>query len=407
MRSFGPRTCLFVIAIALSAAAGGAEARKARPPGVDFADDARLMLRVAACAGDEAVPDDWAKVVADHCTDLNERIAGFRKSYIEQATPFLAPLRPATLPTSVVYPFGGGDLVSALLSFPDATEITTISLEHAGDPTRLRGLSAKDLKKHLGRFREAVRGLLANHDSATSNMQKLERGPIPGQLSFFLVAAAVMGYQPVSMRFFRVEDDGTLYYYEQTEIDELGATKAKKKKSSIGTDTDYSVAYTNVETTFEHDTTGHRVVHRHMAANLENSVFDGSGLEKHLEAKGTVAAMTKAASYLLWLDSFSAVRDYLIGSASFMFSDSTGIPSKIAKKAGLEQTTYGRFAGPFLEASEGISSGFRKLWKAQPYRKLPFRYGYPDSAGSYHMMITQRPLEVAPATEQADQAVKP
>jgi hypothetical protein len=33
-----------------------------------------------------------------------------------------------------------------------------------------------------------------------------------------------------------------------------------------------------------------------------------------------------------------------------------------------------------------------KLWAGQPRRKLPFRYGYPDSEKNLHLMIT-RPVE--------------
>ena len=47
---------------------------------------------------------------------------------------------PKDLPTALVYPFGGGDLMAALQLFPEATEITTISLELAGDPRRWRAL---------------------------------------------------------------------------------------------------------------------------------------------------------------------------------------------------------------------------------------------------------------------------
>ena len=84
-------------------------------------------------------------------------------------------MRPAGLPSSVVYPFGGGDLVGALVTFPDAKEITTISLEHAGDPTRLAKLTKKaELRQHLADFRAAVDGLLRLHDSTSENMMKLE-----------------------------------------------------------------------------------------------------------------------------------------------------------------------------------------------------------------------------------------
>ena len=34
------------------------------------------------------------------------------------------------------------------------------------------------------------------------------------------------------------------------------------------------------------------------------------------------------------------------------------------------------------------NEAFRKLWASQRFRKLGFRYGYPDVAGNVHMMIT-------------------
>ena len=40
-------------------------------------------------------------------------------------------LKPAGLPKTVVYPFGGGDLISALTTYPEANDYTTLSLEHA------------------------------------------------------------------------------------------------------------------------------------------------------------------------------------------------------------------------------------------------------------------------------------
>ena len=30
-----------------------------------------------------------------------------------------------------------------------------------------------------------------------------------------------------------------------------------------------------------------------------------------------------------------------------------------------------------------------RLWAAQPFRKLPFRYGYPDNDNNINLMITQ------------------
>ena len=58
--------------------------------------------------------------------------------------------------------------------------------------------------------------------------------------------------------------------------------------------------------------------------------------------------MTKAASYLLWRDQFSTIRNFLLEHMEFMVSDSTGIPPVFATKAGFEQTAFGHFKESFL-----------------------------------------------------------
>jgi hypothetical protein len=73
-----------------------------------------------------------------------------------------------------------------------------------------------------------------------------------------------------------------------------------------------------------------------------------------------------------------------------MISDSTGIPPAFARQAGFEQETYGRFAGSFLPADAGINQAFRELWKGQPQRPLPFRYGYIDEARNYHLVVMRK-----------------
>jgi hypothetical protein len=308
------------------------------------------------------------------------------------------------LPTTVVYPFGGGDLASALVTYPDARDITTISLEHAGDPTRLAKLDKKAaLREALGNYRAAIEGLLALHDSTSENMRKLEVGGIPGQLSFHLTGMTAMGYEPVKLVFFTVNDDGTLHYLTQTEIDALAPKKAKKIKGGW-VDTDFSPAFTNMELTFRKagDAKAPLVVHRHIAWNLGNKAFKGSGLDKYLQSKGKIVAMTKAASYLIWNDGFSGIRDYLLANMQWMVSDSTGIAPKAAKKANFTQTTYGTFTGAFLEeADKNVSEAMVKLWTSQPKRKLPFRYGYPDIDKHVHLMITAPAPPPAPPAPKA------
>jgi hypothetical protein len=380
---------LLLTAAALLGFVGTARAADA----VDYIKDARLYHRVVACMGTEPVPASLdGPTVAKHCEEMAKRYASFTEKYVAPAQRFFAGVRPAALPQSVVYPFGGGDLVGALVTYPDARDITTISLEHAGDPTRLAQMTDKrKLAAALAAYREAIFGLLTLNDSTSENMRKLEKGGIPGQLSFHLTGMALMGYEPVSLRFFQLKDDGAVAYLSQAEIDALAPTKAKKVKHGW-VDTDFSEAYTHMELVFRKagDAGAPLVTHRHIAANLADKPFKGGALEKHLLAKGKVAAMTKAASFLIWEAGFSGIRDYLLANMVWMVSDATGVPARYARKAGWKQVTYGTFKGPFLpEANATIAEEMVKLWSQQPYRKLGFRYGYVDSELAVHLMITQ------------------
>ncbi|HWM85327.1 MAG TPA: hypothetical protein VNO33_05800 [Kofleriaceae bacterium] len=381
------RLAVASLALALAAPIARAEPRT----GHDFRTELALLHRVVACVPSEvAVPAAWVEVVDQHCAQLGRQTARFRERYVDPAVPFLAAIRPADLSRSVVYPFGGGDLASALVTYPEATDITTISLEYSGDPRQLAGLSATELRAALSDFRTAIRGLLTANDSATSALQSIQRGPLPGQVCFFLTALAVFGHRPISLRYFRLEPDGSIHYYSSEEIEALAGKRARKIRD-WGVDTDHSVAFSNAELVFERSRGDRaRVVHRHVTANLDDSHLRGSPLEKHLVAKGRVAAMTKAASYLLWTGGFTVIRDYLLRYADFMISDSTGIPPRHARQAGFQQVTYGRFTGPFLRASEIHTEAFAELWRSQPYRRLKFRYGYPDADGNFHLLVTRR-----------------
>jgi hypothetical protein len=363
--------------------------------GYDFVNEARLIHRVVACGPGQLPEGMDVSIVETHCREVGKRIENVRKDFVSKSRPFIAALLPNNLPKSVIYPFGGGDLLTALVTYPDATEFTIISLESAGDPRRLSKAGKKELSDSLSGFREMVVHLLVNHDSKNGNLRAFERGIIPGQLAFSLAAASVYGYEPVSLKYFRIEPDGSLYYYTKQDIAGLEKTIGKKL-AKFWVDTDFSIVFRNMELVLRK--TGNMsgpetIVHRHIAANLDNQNFLNSPLKKHLESKGKISAMTKAGSYLLWFDDFSAIRNYMLTNMAFMVSDSTGILPRHANAAGFEQITYGKFFGPFLDQDKDFkdpdAESFRKLWKSQPYRELPFRYGYSDIKAASHLMITK------------------
>jgi len=126
-------------------------------------------------------------------------------------------------------------------------------------------------------------------------------------------------------------------------------------------------------------------------ANLDDAHIktDPSAL-KHLEKKGTVSGMTKAASYLLTFDEFQTMRKYVIGHIDWMVSDSTGLPPKYGEPAGFEYETHGIYEQSNMAAGGPVTPQWRKMFKEQPQRPLDFRFGYPDKKLRGHLVIMRK-----------------
>ncbi len=355
--------------------------------GADFIAQARDLFQTAACGPGEPPSRFDAGVVQRHCDDLRRAYAEYRKTWVDVAEPFLAALRPKDLPDAVVYPFGGGDLTSALATFPDALEITTISLEPAGDVRPIDKLAPNKLEKELAIHRAHLERLFKMAHSRTDNLEKESLTELPGELLFALGALVVHGDEPVSLRYFRLRPDGSMAYVTQAEID--AAARRPRALRSL---------FDNAELRFRSLSDAGKPVQvlRHVAFNLDDEHLAADpSLLAHLNRTGKVASMTKAASHLLWNSHFGAIRRWLLAQTDWMASDSTGIPPRYAQPAGFTQDTYGKFNGPALFGlfDDRDAADFKRLFASQPVRELPFRYGYPDKDGRSHLIITHRGSE--------------
>jgi hypothetical protein len=392
-------TCLATVL--LTAALTAAPAAHAEPsPGTDYGAQARVMFRVAACGSDDAIPARFsARAVTAHCKEMAEIYASYRKAWADEAKSFIATLRPRDLPTVVVYPFGGGDLSSALAVYPDATELTTISLEAAGDVRTIDTIKSARLDEEVDSIGNEIRRLYRSAHSTTKSLQAASHSELPGTIMFALAGLAVHGMEPVELRYFDIEADGSLSYLSGAQLEERAAEFAAKK---LGTAPPKKIthywyeqisAFANVEIRFRPrgEARAPLRTYRHIVANLDdNHMTADDRVLRHLRGKGKVSVMTKAASFLLWYDDFTQIRDYLLRHTAWMISDASGIPPSYAEPAGFEQVTYGEFTGPyFVIDDKNTRAEFVKLWKSQPHRDLPFRFGYPDAAKHNHLMITR------------------
>ncbi|MFO0755513.1 MAG: hypothetical protein U0359_03430 [Byssovorax sp.] len=384
---------------AASSASAPAASAAASPPapteGKDFAEEVAMLYRVAACGNDGPLPEGIdAAIVKAHCDEILPKIETYKKRFIGVAQPFLKDLQPAGLPDPVVYPFGGGDLVTALTTYGDAKDITTISLELAGDPRRIRKMGKNSLTRSLRQLRMELGELIFLDFSNSDTLKKTQRGDIPGEIGLFLVGLAMHGMEPVNLRYFNLTPEGDIHYLSEAEIDAVESKIAVHKKDSW-TPPDFSEAFSNVEITFRPKgaPAGEPLrVHRHIAENLGNGrLGKDPRLLRYLEKKGHVRAMTKAASYLLWKDAFSQIRDYLLGNMDFMISDSTGIPGALDEERLRRQHLrhlQGRSCSPTRQRTS-----FIRYWKKRPETdRCPSATGaHRLTAAQNHLMVTHRP----------------
>jgi hypothetical protein len=372
----------------------------AAPPeiteGAEFTSAALALFAVGAC-GDAAPPATIpATYLTKHCTIVKRAQDDYHEAWVAKARPFFAEKVPKTVPKKVVYPFAGGDLSTALTVYPDADEITTLSLEPAGDPRTLEALSlptgkakvarmSPALERALQTIRDELRFLYKVNFSNTMNMiSAMRSGALPTQLVFGLSALKIHGFEIVRLRYFTLTEAGAIAYLTPAEVAAAPPVDGKA-------DTRNRV-FANAELQFRKP--GGRVqIYRHIQANLDNDhTKKDPRVLAHLRAKGPIAAMTKAASYLLAWDEFSNIRTYLLENAVWMVSDATGIAPKWGKPAGFEYETYGSFKEPHMEAGKAITKSWRSEWDTQPKRDLRFRFGYYDGTRSHsnHLVIMRK-----------------
>ena len=364
----------------------------------DFSPQVRAMFRVAACGGNDAIPDKFPQKTIDaHCSEMKAVYTSYKKAWADDVQAFVAKLRPADLTTTVVYPFGGGDLSSALAVFPDAKEITTISLEAAGDVRAIDTIPKGKLANDLDEITFDIRRLYKAAHSTTKSLQAASHSTLPGTIMMALAGLAVHDMEPVSLRYFELTPEGKIHYLTNEELDQRAADHEAHKKDPPKKLPHFwyeqDSAFGNVEITFRPRGQANAPLrtYRHIVANLDdNHMGEDDRVLKHLRAKGKVSVMTKAASFLLWYDDFKQIRDYLLANVAWMISDASGLPPSFADPAGFEQVTYGEFTGTyFTPEGKDRRDEFIKLWKNQPHHDLPFRFGYPDNAKHNHLMITR------------------
>lgn len=287
------------------------------------------------------------------------------------------------------YPFSGADIFHAVTFFPEAEEIVMIGLEPIGNLPDIEAISQKSLAGYFGSIQTTLYEILNLSFFKTIDMAQEFTGRSNVDLD---------GTLPVLMLFLE-RTDHKILYYEQVAVNPDG-TLSPKSEANI-TDT----TYVGTKITFQrNDQPDEYKTLYYFGANIDNNYYESrsglrvNGLNKHVDFRTYLENLNikytylKSASYLMYRDHFSIIRNLILDKSDYILQDDSGMPFASFKSDIWDITLYGRYAGPIGLFSSRYQADFAAAYSGgkYPVKPLPFGIGYQYQKGNSNLMLAKK-----------------
>lgn len=244
-------------------------------------------------------------------------------------------------PRTVVYPFGGPDLLYATSMFPNASRYILLGLEPVGNAPDLEATDPYAVIAALEGLKRTVATQLRHGYFITKDMKTdLNNGPLQGVTPVLLTALGLM--------------DAHIYH-----VDYINAG------GNPGVEIDFLIPGRGRKTAI------------YVAGDLSNSGFPGA-YQNWLSAQATGSvAYFKAASYLMQDSRFSSTKNWILGHCKAVVQDDSGIPYSAFDQSNWQINLFGNYREPIELFSKHAQSSLREAYQqAGPLPPLTFGSGY-------------------------------
>jgi hypothetical protein len=255
-------------------------------------------------------------------------------------------------PGTVIYPFGGPDLLHVIAMFPRTSTYVLLGLEPSGSLPALESQNPGAVLADLPRLDKAMETQLEVGYFITKDMRaELSAGPMPGVTPILLATIGLM--------------NGT--------VENIQSISAGGK--------------TGVEIRFRLPYGGSRRA-IYMAGDLSNGGFN-AGYRSWLGGFGGSVAYFKAASYLAHENSFSGIRDFVLKNCRAVVQDDSGIPHRFY--GGWDARLFGRYDYPIELFANKAQPDLRAAYDAIGRGPdIPFGSGYHYRASQANLQLYVR-----------------
>lgn len=255
------------------------------------------------------------------------------------------------LPSSTVfYPFSGPDVLYVDTLFPNSKILLMAGLEPVGTMPDLAQLQADGkLGAYLGQVKTSLFTILAASFFKTKDMKNdFNNEMVNGLLPAIIVFVAHAGYSIDSIDYVTLARDGTVHKRGETS----GAPGVQ-------------VIYDD----------GRALLY--FQTDLGNDgLHDNPGYIKLMQRLSPGTTYLKAASYLLYEDYFSTMRNAILNDSGAVVEDDSGIPFRDFNLKEWEVIPYGNYTGPIPLFKEHYQQDLADYYARTPHDPLPFGSGY-------------------------------
>jgi hypothetical protein len=268
---------------------------------------------------------------------------------------------------TVYYPFSGPDILYVDTLFPDSKYLVMAGLEPIGTMPDLAQLQQQGrLPGYLTQIRTSLYTILAASFFKTKDMKTDFSGQVDGLLPAMAVFLAHEGYRIDSIRYVTLHGDGSL-----TPHDPAGADGVQ-------------VAYDNG------DRDDPRIA-LYFRCDLGNDgIKSNPGYVNLMHRLGAGVTYLKAASYLLYDDYFSRIRDAILENSVAVVEDDSGMPYHYFDSAHWDVTPYGNYTGPINLFKEHYQPDLAAFYGKNIPSPLPFGTGYKFVANQSSILVARR-----------------
>jgi hypothetical protein len=266
--------------------------------------------------------------------------------------------------STVFYPFSGPDVLYADTLFPNSKVLLMAGLEPIGSIPDLAKIQQDGkLGPYLAQVKTSLFTILAASFFKTKDMKNdFNNQLVDGLMPAMIVFLARQGYHIDDIQYVELDHDGTM----QPHTDKNGAS--------------------GVQITYD----GGRTL-LYFQANLSNdgqSANPGFVNLMHRLAPGVT--YLKAASYLLYEDYFSAIREAILENSIGVVEDDSGIPFKDFKPSQWDVIPYGDYTGPITLFKDKDQPDLHEFYKKTPHNQLAFGSGYKFAASVSSLLVAKK-----------------